>query len=343
MVSIKLSENGGKAPEAVPYMPAGLNHICCTVNGKAGKRAVMADQEACVRLQADLQDMIQASKDGNRARPVILFDHKSGPAAAEPLGFEWDDQRGILLRVNWTSAGREAVEGGNYGYISPAFRLEKGSNRINGLQSGVEVGSLVNDPAFERNECIAAGKTELDEEEISAAFLSPFQSVEERENSGENISAATGGGDQTQTKSDDMENIKQKLGLSPDATPEDVAAAVDALLAQCESGKKRIEEVEAENVLHKDEIKKHKETAADGFVDRLKKDGKVSPHDEETLKAAREAYLDNPERTERIYASMQPIIPSDDNDEDLLANRVQHAEQEYAHMSIADCYATVSF
>lgn len=68
MLSIKLSENGGKAPEAVPYMPAGLNHICCTVNGKAGKRAVMADQEACARLQADLKDIrhsvTQASASG---------------------------------------------------------------------------------------------------------------------------------------------------------------------------------------------------------------------------------------------------------------------------------------
>ena len=342
MVSIKLSENDGKAPEAVPYMPAGLNHICCTVNGRAGKRAVMADQAACERLQADLQDMIQASQAGGRARPVILFDHKSGPAAAEPLGFEWDDKRGILLRVNWTSAGREAVEGGNYGYISPAFRLEKGSNRINGLQNGVEVGSLVNDPAFERNECIAAGKAELEDEEISAAFLSPLRDVENVENSGENITAATGGGDQPQTKSDDMENIKKKLGLSPEATPEDVNAAVDALLAQCESGKKRIEEVEAENVKHKDEIKKHKETAADGFVTRLKKDGKVSPHDEETLKAAREAYLENPERTELIYASMSPIVPNE-ADESLLANRITQSEMSYDEMSMADCYANLNF
>ena len=184
MVSIKLSENGGKAPEAVPYMPAGLNHICCTVNGRAGKRAVMADREACERLNADLQEMLEASKAGNRARPVVLFDHKSGPAAAEPVGFEWDEQRGILLRVNWTSAGREAVEGGNYGYISPAFRLERGTQRINGLQGGVEVGSLVNDPAFERNECIAAGKAELTDEEISDAFLSLFCDVEKLKENG---------------------------------------------------------------------------------------------------------------------------------------------------------------
>jgi hypothetical protein len=342
MVSIKLSENGGKAPEAVPYMPAGLNHICCTVNGKAGRRAVMADREACERLQADLVEMLQASKDGERARPVILFDHKSGPAAAEPLGFEWDEQRGILLRVNWTSAGREAVEGGNYGYISPAFRLGKGSDRISGLNGGVEVGSLVNDPAFERNECIAAAHAEPEDEEIRAAFLSPLQSVENSEFSVENIFAATGGGDQINEKSSDMENIKKKLGLAADATPEDVSAAIDSLLKKHDEHKKRADEVEAECAKQKDEIKKHKESAADGFVSRLKKAGKVSPHDEETLKAAREAYLENPERTERIYASMQPIIPAEEQDEQVEANRVPSG-QAYEDKTIADCYGEYNF
>lgn len=343
MVSIKLSENGGKAPEAVPYMPAGLNHICCTVNGRAGKRAVMADAEACERLNADLQEMIAASKDGNRARPVILFDHKAGPAAAEPVGFEWDEQRGILLRVNWTSAGREAVEGGNYGYISPAFRLEKGSQRINGLQDGVEVGSLVNDPAFERNECIASSKAELTDEDIRDAFLPLFCDVENLKEKGENIHAANGGGVVETEKTDDMETIKQKLGLAPDATPADVAAAIDALMKKCDDGKKRIEEVEAENNEHKETIKKHKETAADAFVKKLRKEGKVAHHDEETLKAAREAYLENPERTELIYASFEPIVPTEEKDEKLLANRITEPERGYAEMSIADCYATINF
>ncbi|MBQ4615077.1 MAG: hypothetical protein IJB31_09155 [Akkermansia sp.] len=127
MVSIKLSENNGQAPEAVPYMPAGLNHICCTVNGRAAKRTVMVDAATCERLNADLQEKLQASKGGEKARPVVLFDHRPGAAAAVPTGFEWDDKRGILLRVEWTQAGREAVEGGNYGYISPAFVFERGS------------------------------------------------------------------------------------------------------------------------------------------------------------------------------------------------------------------------
>lgn len=305
----------------------------------------MADAAACERLNADLQEMISASQAGGRARPVVLFDHKSGPAAAEPVGFEWDEKRGILLRVNWTAAGREAVEGGNYGYISPAFRLEKGSQRISGLQNGVEVGSLVNDPAFERNECIAAGRAELADEDISAAFLSPFRSVENGEKTDENIGAAKGGGDQNQPKINYMDKIKKSLGLSPEATNEDIAAAIEARNKKGDESKKRIEELEAECTRHQEELKRHKETAADAFVERLKKDGKVPPHKEEALKAARESYMDNPERTELIYASMQPIVPNEGKaeEENLEANRVLTETDSYEDMSIADCYAKVNF
>lgn len=492
MTSIKLSENGGKAPEAVPYMPAGLNEICCTVNGRAGKRTVMVDAAACERLNADLQEQIKAHQAGGRARPVILFDHKAGAAAAVPTGFEWDEHRGILLRVDWTQAGREAVEGGNYGYISPAFRLAPNSESITGLQDGVEVGSLVNDPAFTRNECIAAahevvedvqvyaanpygcnqyghrgghepgksdkgGKSkktdhsfstalknttprerddkgnllsvddlepleivkleneqrdkraeysennrkierlnsELKEAEKTAAIsrsekdrnnaekirkkwseakkhqeelrdrlrtihkifnpdwelkasyaeldedLTPFCDIEKRENESDNIRAANNGSEKT-TENSDMETVKKQLGLGADATPADIAAAIAALKKKSEAGQKRIEEVEAECNEHKKALHEHKEKAADGFIDRLRKSGKVAHKDEETLKAAREMYIENPERTERIYAAMQPICPAEDGEGDKVqANRVPSGDA--SKMSVADFYATMDF
>ena len=163
-LSIKLSENGGRAPEAVPYMPAGESVIDASVNGAPGRRRVVATREACERLQRDLEEHLKASEARQKARPLVMFDHKTdGGAAAVPLGFEWDDERGILLRVEWTQAGREAVEGGNYGYISPSFRLQRGTGEILGLAGGVEIGSLVNDPAFEKNECIAASKEDVPE------------------------------------------------------------------------------------------------------------------------------------------------------------------------------------
>lgn len=637
MTSIKLSENGGKAPEAVPYMPAGLNEICCTVNGRAGKRTVMVDAAACERLNADLQEQIKAHQSGGRARPVILFDHKAGAAAAVPTGFEWDEKRGILLRVEWTQAGRTAVEGGNYAYISPAFKLAPQSESITGLQDGVEVGSLVNDPAFTRNECIAAARevvedvqvwaanpygcnqyghefkaphgegwkprgqsrdsgketktednidkevddylkgtederwvklrqwdagvrkakdealdirestayrkgdpeaikryneakekanaaaqrrrsivkkagekrgysgkkldtllrhfpetvlssrdeeekqelefelvcaenpygcnqyghgfrephneaggkgqktfdffgetkdkrrakdiaevdnatkafreAEKEEEEAykkyekteygtteekeaeskwkkanqelriktenarkvrdearkkgyelkesddddiekildaydrydkygkediqSSSNLTPFCNVEKNAKEGDNIRAANNGSERT-TENSDMETVKKQLGLGADATPADVAAAIAALKKKSEAGQKRIEEVEAECNEHKKALQEHKEKAADGFVDRLRKGGKVSPQDEDTLKAAREMYIDNPERTERIYAAMQPICPTVGAD-DVQAGRVPQSGGDYANMSLADFYAKEDF
>lgn len=543
MTSIKLSENGGKAPEAVPYMPAGLNEICCTVNGRAGKRTVMVDAAACERLNADLQEQIKAHQAGGRARPVILFDHKAGAAAAVPTGFEWDEKRGILLKVDWTQAGREAVEGGNYGYISPAFRLAPNSESITGLQDGVEVGSLVNDPAFTRNECIAAAREVVEdvqvyaanpygcnqhghefkaphgegwkprgqsrdsvkekitedyenaekayreaenkvweiEDEIAEAYnkddyekadklerkqsilaaeakklkakakeakekwrkatnsdydaqdlvdleneqrdkraeasensrkierlsidlreaektaaasrsakdkkqtekiraewnnakkkqeelyerlrvihkifnpswelkasyaeldedLAPFCNIEKSEEAGDNIRAASNGSEKT-TGNSDMETVKKMLGLGADATPADVAAAIAALKKKGAEGQKRIEEVEAECNEHKKALHEHKEKAADGFIDRLRKSGKVAHKDEETLKAAREMYMENPERTERIYAAMQPICPAEDGGGDKVqANRVPSGDA--AKMSVADFYANMDF
>lgn len=343
MLSIKLSENNGQAPEAVPYMPPGMNEICCTVNGRAGKRTVMADKAACERLNADLQELIAASKSGERARPVLLFDHKAGAAAALPTGFEWDEQRGILLKVDWTQAGRQAVEGGNYGYISPAFKLEHGSDRITGLQNGIEVGSLVNDPAFQRNECIAAAHTEPEDVIVysaNACNLPPHTEVENLSDSGDNVEAATNG--RLTQNQKDMETIKKMLGLDAEATPADIAAAISALKKKGDDSKKRIEAVEAECNEHKKALNEHKNKAADGFIERLKKGGKVSPKDEETLKAAREMYMENPDRTERIYAAMQPILPAADNADNVQAGRVPEGLT-YENMSLADCYANTDF
>ena len=85
MLSIKLSENGGKAPEAVPYMPAGQHSICATVNGKPGRRVVNVDKAAYERLQADLAEHLRASAAGEKARPMLMFDTRR----AMPLQSRW--------------------------------------------------------------------------------------------------------------------------------------------------------------------------------------------------------------------------------------------------------------
>lgn len=310
MLSIKLSENGGAAPEAVPYMPAGVQEICATVNGEAGRRRVRVDEAACGRLQADLEKMLAAAERGERARPMLMFDHRAGAAAARPLGFEWDPVRGVLLRVEWTAAGRAAVEGGNYAYVSPAFALRRGSEEILGLSGGVEVGSLVNDPAFERNECIAAGRAcegaaVADFEVLEAAFLPPRAGVEMGADVGYNDGVAgedDGGGNDNRIQY--MDSIKKALGLSPDADESAVLAAIAKLKASGAAAGKQVEELKAECEKHQETLKKHKEAAADGFVERLKKQGTIGPKDKERLEAARAMYLADAKNAEVIFSGM---------------------------------------
>lgn len=454
MLSIKLSENNGNAPEAVPFMPAGQHSICATVNGQPGRRMVTVDKEACERLQADLAEHLRASDAGEKARPMLMFDHAAGNAAAKPLGFEWDDKRGILLRVEWTKAGREAVEGGNYGYISPAFRLARGTGQILGLSGGVEVGSLVNDPAFERNECIAASRADEPEEvsvdyvetanpwgcnqhghreghednkqelsdfdkeilqwvkefkgdsgskkkidislldapidgsnvrkeierlikdkdkwieqnwgkrvfeeykedimkqikrlltektsgkkksnisEMVMSSVPPRGDVENNTHARDNVNVANKGGVNHKAK---MEEIKNMLGLPPDADDAAVLSAIRSLKAQGAEAKTKTEAVEAECEQHKKALKEHKEKAADSFVKRLQKDGTLAPKDEERAKAARTLYMTDPEQAETLFCGLRSVH-SKVVDDEVRANRVtgDRSVSEYANKSLEE-------
>lgn len=320
-------------------MPAGQHSICATVNGKPGRRLVTVDREACDRLQADLSEHLRASAAGEKARPMLMFDHTAGNAAAKPLGFEWDDERGILLRVEWTKAGRDAVEGGNYGYVSPAFRLAKGTGEILGLAGGVEVGSLVNDPAFERNECIAAARAD-DPEDVqvdyveTAASVPPRANVENISREGDNTNVANGGGENSKTKME-TEAIKNALGLPPDANDAAVLSAIRSLKAQGAEAKTKTEEVAAECEKHKKALADHKEKSADAFIKRLQKDGTIAPKDEEKAKAARTLYMVDPEQAETLFCGLR-AAHSDVLNEDVRANRVTENDGDFANKSLED-------
>ena len=139
---------------------------------------------------------------------------------------------------------------------------------------------------------------------------------------------------------DELETIKEMLGLGDGASTADVVSAIDELKKKLADSQKRVSDVEAESAEHKKALDEHKEKAADAFVDRLTKDGKVAHKDEETLKAARAMYLSNPEQTERIYASMTPIVPAEGK-ETVLAGRVPVGA--CSNMSLADFYSKENF
>lgn len=284
MLSINLTENDGKAPEAVPYMPPGEHTIAATRDGEPQRLTVIVDADACARLQSDLEQQQADFENGEKARPVLMFDHnKSGNAAATPIAFEWDAERGILLRVEWTQAGREAIEGGNYGYISPAFRADD-NGIILGLTGGVEVGSLVNDPAFEKNACILASKAELP----------PLAEVEKSDKMRDNPIDAESVENKTDKKT--MDEIKKALGLPPEADDAAILDAIKALqekAAGAEDSKKELEEIKAAN--------------AEEFVKRKTSDGTIAPHDTAKIEAARAMHFENAARAELIFSGMKSV------------------------------------
>ena len=138
--------NHGKAPMAILWAPKGEHTIKCSLNGQPGTCVVRVTSDCVPRLNADLE-----AKLSSNVKPVGLYDHEMGPASYKPGRFVWNEEKGVVLELEgWTEKGRTDVEGGNYGYHSPRFRRDKGTGEILGLlPESIEVGSLVNDPAFD--------------------------------------------------------------------------------------------------------------------------------------------------------------------------------------------------
>ncbi len=147
----------------IVYLPAGEHEITCTLGGKPTRTRVTVTPECVPLLQRDLDVMQAAALEGSAPRPCGLFDHKAGAASFLPKRFRWEEGRGVMLDLEWTEAGRQAIEGGNYCYHSPLVLMEpEGTRPIGLVTSGVEVGSLVNDPAFRSIEAIAASRVTLE-------------------------------------------------------------------------------------------------------------------------------------------------------------------------------------
>jgi len=160
--------------ESIVYLPEGQHEISATVNGKAAKRTVTIDDRILASFADDLQ-----SRQSRNVRPFAGFDHKAGPASFIPKEFRYEKGVGLMLDVEWTQAGKSAVEGKDYSYFSPAFLLRNGIPT--GLPTHGEIGSLVNEPAFEAMEKIAASHTQttMDIEQLVTLGLVPADTAPE--------------------------------------------------------------------------------------------------------------------------------------------------------------------
>jgi phage I-like protein len=141
----------GETPAKIMYMPAGKSTIRANVNGKPKEISVNVTSKTADILQASLTELM-----AEPVEPFVDFDHKSEASAALPTCFKWTDQ-GVWMGVEWTSAGKSAIEGKAYRYFSPTFLLSE-AGEPSALPDSGPVGALTNNPAFRKMKRITAAK-----------------------------------------------------------------------------------------------------------------------------------------------------------------------------------------
>ena len=152
----QIAPDASKLPDSIEWMPAGRHSICCSKDDAPAEIEVNVDEELVSVLNEQLQAARALADAGKASRPYIDFDHAGGEAAAIPTEFFWAD--GIRLRVEWTAAGAAAVSGRVYSYFSPEFFADK-SGKVTAIPAVGPIGALVNTPAFQEIERIAASLT----------------------------------------------------------------------------------------------------------------------------------------------------------------------------------------
>jgi phage I-like protein len=175
---------------SLEYAPNGVHTITATANGEPAVLTVDINEGIVEGLNGQLEQWIEAAERGEASRPFVDFDHSGNAAAAIPKKFYWEN--GLRLSVEWTQAGKEAIEGRNYSYFSPELMIDRETGTITGLPPHGSIGSLVNAPAFQQIERLAAAshnqkqKNKMDEvkelqEKLTAAEAKLSDSEKENE------------------------------------------------------------------------------------------------------------------------------------------------------------------
>jgi Mu-like prophage I protein len=132
-------------PDRIMVMPAGVHAITASQAGRPVSLSVRVDRAAALALET-----ARAAHARRPQRPFFDFSHEGKAASAWPTRFSWDPA-GVFADVEWSEAGRDAVQGRSYRAFSPSFFVDEPASGGPAVVTGAPLcmGSLVNDPAFE--------------------------------------------------------------------------------------------------------------------------------------------------------------------------------------------------
>jgi phage I-like protein len=278
----------GETPDEIVYMPVG-EAIAIKPRSHGKEIVVKVDANVAETLQADLTKRWNAP-----IRPYAGFDHDpiGGPASFLPKAFKWDEDRGVILQVDWTEKGKGDVAGRNYSYFSPTFMVK--GKQVAGLPETGEVGSLVNNPAFRDPKMkVAAANADDDQDE---------KGTTECPKCGHKFKPKVESMDATTQKLVELEVITAQQADDP----ETVIKAITNLHGNLATVQKVNARLVSENTALAAKVADVQKAEATSIVEAAIAEGKIPAKNQDAIDFWTGQLTANPEQAKKALASLSP-------------------------------------
>lgn len=320
-------------------------------SAEGGQREVVQvlDRQAMDTLVANFDKArAEAEAKGQKYGVLVDADHSS-ETSTNTAAMGWvtklfvDPEKGLMAEIDPTSEGVEKINGKVYRFVSGAWTLDDDDRPVELVSIGLTnkpnlpVAPMINSAAKNADGTEGAGDggdagpqvvTRGEDNPREAANNADEGSAGEPEappdNAAQNADAGDGEGIETEKEKEDMNEIKTLLGLPEEATDEDVAAAVSALVERC-SGMEQVT-----NALGLDETATNEEIleAVNAVVNqcgdlqaqneeaetaRLNAEAEALIADnedvipEEAVEEIKEEYVEDPEKAKETVANMRRV------------------------------------
>lgn len=277
-IALPLAEG---VPEWIMWMPGGIHRVTGSKRGRPVTVTMRVDPKGAAVAAQAFRDHLATG----RKRPWFDFDHKHEAASAWPLEYAWRDspEPGIYARVEWSDIGREAIVGKRYRAFSPSW-FESSDDPAEVEGAPLNMGSLVNDPAFEEIAPLWAKQAAEQQ-----------QQTHNQKDSSMNGSPTELAALQARIAELDITNKELQAKVETDDAAD--KEAVEAAKAELEAAKKQVETLQTD-------ADSRKRRDADACVASAVTRGAIAPKDEAGQKRWRDLIVADPGNADLL--SKQP-------------------------------------
>lgn len=182
---------GSVIPDDIQWMPPGTHRIVPFVEDEPKEMTITVDARFAGVVAGQVRDMRTKAAAGEGDVPYLDFNHADGPASAQVLELYWagEDRKtgGIRAKVQWTTAGRDALAGRQFRRFSPQWLTDPKTFAPVGVAENL--GGLVNRAAFQTIQPVVAKRgdhstkttmTDAEKNEMSLLITGAMKPITDR-------------------------------------------------------------------------------------------------------------------------------------------------------------------